>query len=72
MAELIVKYISNKVGETGVDVYGDIFEENYRSRNLVEKFGFKVVDEVHWIMSKHNWSAADEWNIFSSSIQSWN
>lgn len=54
-AALVTKYLSRKIAERGFDIYAGVFEENYPSRNLFEKLGFRSVGDLHWISTKFDW-----------------
>lgn len=39
----------------GHDGFAGILEDNYASRALFERLGFKVIDRIHWYATIHEW-----------------
>lgn len=59
--ELVMRYVSKKVAESlGHDMYASILEKNDPSRKLFEKNGYRLIDEVHWIMTNIYWTPEDD------------
>lgn len=44
----------------GHDIYAGISEQNTISRALYGKIGFKVVGQIHWIITPNTGSSVDE------------
>lgn len=57
---MVVKDLSKKIAQLGHDVNTSIFETNMPSRRLFEKLGFESLEEIHYIFTPFNWTAADD------------
>lgn len=58
---LVVRALSKKIAEMGYDIYMPLHEDNTSYASLFSSLGFEPVEEeVHWIVTKLNWSEVDQ------------
>lgn len=56
---LVARALSKKIAEMGYNIYMPLHEDNTSYASLFSSLGFEPVGEVHWIVTKLNWSEAD-------------
>lgn len=48
LGSLIVKLMSKRLAEQNRDVTAGIVDDNFKSRQMFQKLGFKHIDDTHW------------------------
>jgi GNAT superfamily N-acetyltransferase len=48
LGSLIVKVMSKRLAEQNKDITAGIVDDNFKSRQMFQKLGFKHIDDTHW------------------------